>query len=382
MKKLFRVATIAGSLGLLKGQLHFLSSYYDVIAVASGPERLKQVEIEEGVRTVDIPMERKISLWRDCKSLFRLIRLFRKEKPFIVHSITPKAGLLSMIAAKIARVPVRIHTFTGLLFPTSVGIKRTILIITDKITCWCATEIIPEGEGVKRDLITHRITKKPLSVIANGNVNGIDLSYFAPFSFSLENRESKRTELEIKEEDFVFVFVGRLVRDKGINELIVAFRDLNLPKTKLLLVGRYETELDPLKSETMEEIKDNPNIIEVGWQNDVRPYLMISDAMVFPSYREGFPNVVMQAGAMGLPSIVTDINGCNEIVVEGKNGLIIPPRDEGALREAMLTMIQNATLRETMTFQARPMITSRYEQNIVWDALLEEYRLLEAKLRK
>lgn len=382
MKKLFRVATVAGSLGFLKGQLRFLSSYYEVIAVASGPERLKQVEIEEGVRTVNISMERKISLWRDCKSLFRLVHLFRKEKPLIVHSITPKAGLLSMIAAKIARVPIRIHTFTGLLFPTSTGLKRRILMATDRITCWCATKIIPEGEGVKRDLMNCRITKKTLSVVANGNVNGIDLSYFNPTLFSEEFCRTRRSKIELEEHDFVFVFVGRLVGDKGINELINAFCKINRTDTKLLLVGSYEEELDPLQEGTIEEIKNNPNIIEVGWQNDVRPYLMISDVMVFPSYREGFPNVVMQAGAMGLPSIVTDINGCNEIIVEGKNGLIIPPRDENALREAMLTMIKDATLREVMAFQARPMITSRYEQNVVWNALLEEYRLLEDKLIK
>lgn len=373
-KKVFRVATVAGSLGFLKGQLRFLSSYYEVIAVASGSERLKQVEIEEGVRTVNIPMERKISLWRDCKSLFRLVRLFRKEKPFIVHSITPKAGLLSMIAAKIARVPVRIHTFTGLLFPTSVGIKRTILITTDKITCWCATEIIPEGEGVKRDLITHKITKKPLSVIANGNVNGIDLSYFDPSLFSLEYRKAKRKEMGIREDDFVFLFVGRLVRDKGVNELIASFQKMDNANVKLLLVGCYESDLSPLKPETIEEIKNNPNIIEVGWQTDVRPYFVMADIFILPSYREGFPNVVMEAGAMGLFSIVTDINGSNEIIVDGENGFIIPPKSESLLYEVMERVATNREKICSLKEKNRSMIACRYEQKNVWDAVLARYQ--------
>lgn len=251
--------------------------------------------------------------------------------------MTPKAGLLSMLAAKMARVPIRLHTFTGLIFPTRTGLMQKLLIRMDQLLCWAATNIYPEGNGVKQDLIDYKITSKPLKVIANGNVNGIDLNHFDSTVITDEKKRVLRESLNIGEDDFVFIFVGRMVGDKGINELVSAFTQMECQKSKLLLVGSYESELDPLLPEALREIDNNPNIIATGFQSDVRPYFAISDALAFPSYREGFPNVVMQAGAMGLPSIVTDINGCNEIIEEGTNGIIIPPKDVIALKNAMLS---------------------------------------------
>lgn len=205
----------------------------------------------------------------------------------------------------------------------------------DKVLCWHATHIIPEGAGVKQDLLDYKITNKPLEVIANGNVNGIDTTFFNSNAISEQLQQSLRNELGIDSSDFVFVFIGRLVTDKGINELVRAFLSLAIPKCKLLLVGPYETE-DPLQPETLKAIQQNDSILSVGFQHDVRPYLVISDCLVFPSYREGFPNVVMQAGAMGLPSIVTDINGSNEIIIEGLNGTIVPAKNVTALLNAMI----------------------------------------------
>lgn len=191
-----------------------------------------------------------------------------------------------------------------------------------------------------------------------------------------------KNSLEIQAEDFVFVFVGRLVGDKGINELVTAFELFTTYNTqhiapKLLLVGPFESSLDPLHPETLRIMNTNKNIISVGFQKDVRPYLVISDCLVFPSYREGFPNVVMQAGAMGLPSIVTNINGCNEIIVEGENGTIIPVKNVGALSEAMRKMMEDHNFRTQLQQNARPMIVSRYEQQVVWEAILAEYKRLE-----
>ena len=167
-----------------------------------------------------------------------------------------------------------------------------------------------------------------------------------------------------------------MVRDKGINELIHVFIRLYQKNTKirLLLVGPFEKDLDPVLPEVEEQILHHPGITFVGWQPDVRPFLAASDAFVFPSYREGFPNVVMQAGAMGLASIVTDINGCNEIIVDGKNGVIIPSKDEEALYQAMKDFVVHPEKVKQMAANARPMIASRYEQKMVWEALLEEYR--------
>lgn len=361
---------------LLKGQLAFLNKHFSITAVSGSGKNLEEVKIREGVNVYPISMVREISLIKDLFSLIKLYSYFKKEKPLIVHSITPKAGLLSMLAAKFAKVPIRMHTFTGLIFPTRTGLMQNLLIRMDQILCWAATNVYPEGNGVKQDLIDYKITSKPLKILANGNVNGIDLDYFNPTSFSDHEINLLRNKHNINNDDFVFVFVGRLVGDKGINELIEAFEGIDNKNAKLLLVGSFENELDPLEKETLSTIKTNPNIISVGYQTDVRAYFAISDALAFPSYREGFPNVVMQAGAMGLPSIVTDINGCNEIIEEGTNGIIIPPKDVVALKNAMLEMIENKELYNHLKSNAREMITSRYEQRIVWEALLEEYKRL------
>lgn len=375
--KLIRTSTVAMSLDfLLKGQLAFLNEHFEVIAVSGDDEHLKTVAEREQVRTVPLQMQRNISPLKDLLSLWKLYLLFKKEKPQIVHSITPKAGLLSMVAAKMAGVPIRIHTFTGLIFPSKTGFLQKILIQMDRVLCACATHIYPEGEGVKQDLIRYKITSKPLKVIANGNVNGIDTNYFSKEEVSLQQQQVLRSELGIAENDFVFIFVGRLVGDKGINELISAFSQLPTPNSRLLLVGPLESDLDPLKAETLQEIQNNKNIISVGFQSDVRSYYSISDCFVFPSYREGFPNVVLQAGAMGLPSIVTDINGCNEIIVDKENGIIIPAKNSNSLLEAMNKIMRDSQFYLQLQMNARPMIVSRYEQKVVWEGILNEYRSL------
>lgn len=373
--KILRVATVPGSLNTFcKGLLRELQEQdgYEVVAVSSPATVLDEIAEREGVRTVAVPMERHIAPLKDLKSLFGLIRVFRREKPTMVHSMTPKAGLLSMIAAWACRVPVRVHTFTGLVFPTATGLSQKILILTDRITCACATHIVPEGEGVKNDLINYRITKKPLKVLGHGNVRGIDLDHYNPALPEVRSEAEKLRSHSI----FTFIFVGRLVRDKGINELVGAFSQLNTqyPHTRLLLVGPYEEDLDPLEPETVAAIDNNKAIVAVGSQKDVRPWLAASDAFVFPSYREGFPNVVIEAGAMGLPSIVTDINGSREIIIDGDNGIIIPPRQTETLRQAMEIFLTDKDMAKKLSRNARPLIASRYEQSYVRRCLKEYYR--------
>ena len=226
--KIIRTSTVALSLNyLLKGQLAFLNNYYDVVAVSGDDDDLRQVAIREEVCTIAIDMQRSISPLKDLRSLWQLYWLFKKEKPLIVHSITPKAGLLTMLAGYFSGVPIRMHTFTGLIFPTRKGILQKLLIVMDQVLCYCATNIYPEGQGVKNDLIRYKITNKKLEVLANGNVNGIDTSYFDPVLFSNVEKQLLKTTLGIAHEDFVLVFIGRLVGDKGINELIVAFKKLS-----------------------------------------------------------------------------------------------------------------------------------------------------------
>lgn len=367
--KIIRVSTVPVSLNvLLKGQLKMLNEHFNIIGVSSAGDDLDNVREREGIQTAAIEMERHIAPFKDIVSLWKLIKIFRKEKPEIVHSITPKAGLLSMIAAKIAGVPIRIHTFTGLVFPTATGLKKNLLVFTDKLTCKCATDIIPEGNGVKNDLQANNITSKPLDILANGNVNGIDLDYFNP-----EKVQAKKDSSV-----FTFIFIGRIVRDKGICELCLAFKKIisENPCTRLLLVGNFEDELDPLNPEDKEFLLNNKNVYYAGYQNDIRPWLAKADALVFPSYREGFPNVVMQAGAMGLPAIVTDINGCNEIIRENENGVIIPSHNADALYLAMKKFISDKKKTDAMAKNARLLISSRYNQDLVWNALLDKYNKL------
>lgn len=381
MKKILRITTVPISLrNLLKGQPKFMSQYYEVVGVTSPGEEIKDVVNDEGIRVIEVEMTRTISPIKDLASLWKLYKVIKKEKPFIVHSHTPKAGTLGMMAAKLAGVPNRLHTIAGLPLLVATGAKRKLLDFVEKITYACATKIYPNSLGLKDIIIQNGYTKpSKLKVIANGSSNGIDVNHFSIENISEETKTTLREELSISKNDIVFIFVGRLVTDKGINELISAFKKLSTDhqNIKLLLVGTFESELDPLQGSTLNEIENNQNIINVGWQTDVRPYFAISNALAFPSYREGFPNVVMQAGAMSLPSIVTDINGCNEIVKHKINGLIIPPKDENELYLAMLSLIENPNKCKELANASRKMICDNYQRQVIWEALLQEYNDLE-----
>ena len=347
--------------------LQELSREYEVVAVSSPEPELDELAKREGVRTIAVPMERHISIKNDIRSLWQMWRVMEREKPDMVHSMTPKAGLICMVAAWLARVPRRVHTFTGLVWPTASGLKRRILMATDWITCACATHIIPEGEGVKNDLLNHHITRKPIKVLGYGNIRGIDLDHYNPELFKKESHDG-----------FTFVFVGRIVRDKGINELVAAFDRLHREHadTRLVLVGPREDNLDPVSSATLQRIEQGDGIEAVGGQHDVRPFYANADALVFPSYREGFPNVVIEAGAMGLPSIVTDINGAREIIINDENGIIIPPRNEDALYKAMKLFVENPKKVSDLASKARPLIASRYEQKYVRQCLYDFYHAI------
>lgn len=379
--KLFRITTVPISVEKLLGkQLTFMNQFFEVTAISSDKKELEIIGKELGINTFSIEMTRQITPIKDLKSLWEMYRYFRKEKPEIVHTHTPKAGLIGMLAAKLAGVKIRLHTVAGLPLMEEKGIKRKILNLVEKFTYSCAVRVYPNSHGLKNFIIKEKFCKESkLKVIGNGSTNGINTDYFNTENFSEEQKQLLKNELHISEEDFVFIFVGRLVKDKGINELVSAFSQTlqlsNSPTLQLLLVGPLETELDPLLPETLEEIENNPHIISVGYQPDVRPYFAVSDALVFPSYREGFPNVVLQAGAMGLSCIVSDINGCNEIIEEGKNGIIIPPKDENAIHKAMEKLRSDKEYYQNLKKNSRTMIKNRYEQSLIWEAILQEYRL-------
>lgn len=376
MIKLIRAVTVSQSIGFFEAMIPDLQSKgYEVISLSSPGAEIQKLR-QKGVKCIELPMKRRISLSKDIVSLWKLIKVFRKEQPDMIHSMTPKAGLLCMVAAKICRVPVRIHTFTGLVWPTATGLKRKILMATDWITCICATHIIPEGEGVKNDLLSHGITHKHLKVLGYGNVRGIDLKHFDRSSEVMREAE----KIAVKD-SFTFIFVGRIVRDKGINELVAAFTKLQrkYSNIRLVLVGQFEDSLDPISCETKKEIKCNEHIVAVGVQKDVRPWLVSADALVFPSYREGFPNVVIEAGAMGLPSIVTNINGSREIIQDGVNGIIVPSQDEDVLYKAMEKFVTDQPFVSMLASHAREMIATRFEQGFVKQCLLDFYNDVKEK---
>ena len=380
---LIRITTVPLSLEkLLSGQLHFMSSFYNVIAVSSDKERLERYGESEKVAVFPLEMTRKITPLRDVFAVLKLYFFLKKTKPFIVHTHTPKAGIVGMLASKLAGIPHRLHTVAGMPLLEQAGFKRMVLNFVEKLTYSCATKVYPNSFKL-RDIIIKNEYCPPtkLKVLANGSSNGIDTSYFDSTHFSEDQKSSLKQDLGIKSSDFVFIFVGRIVSDKGINELISAFSEIQEYKTdlKLLLVGPYEQELDPLKEETLNQINTNKSIFSVGYQDEVRPYFAISDCLVFPSYREGFPNVVMQAGAMGLPSIVSDINGCNEIIEDTKNGYIIPVRDKEAVKETLIRILDNKEEYSKMQQNAREMIVSRFDQKTMWESILQEYRNFEAK---
>lgn len=378
--KLIRITTIPLSLEkLLEGQLHFMSEFYEVTAISSEKERLEEFGIREEVNTYYIPLTRKITPIQDLVGVIRLVKFLKKNKPDIVHTHTPKAGLIGMVSACITRVPNRLHTVAGLPLMEATGIKRIVLEFVEKVVYKCATNVYPNSEGLYNFIVKSKFVKKnKLKIIGKGSSNGIDTKHFDPSLFLNEDNKDLRLELGIDENDFVYVFVGRLVGDKGINELVEAFCEVQkqCPSSSLLLVGDFETELDPLSNNTIRIIESHSKIFSVGFKKDVRPFLFISNALTFPSYREGFPNVVMQAGAMGLPSIVSNINGCNEIITHNENGLIVERKNVADLVEAMALLASDKTVVDKLCLIARDRIVNLYNRQFIWKEILKEYKSL------
>jgi len=379
MPVLLRITTVPVSLQkLITGQLPYMRSkgFKPVMVSAAGPESKAVVE-EQGAPLIEIGLTRKITPVQDLKALWQFYKLCKKHKPAIVHSHTPKAGIIGMLGAKLAGVPVRLHTVAGLPLMEKQGLTRKVLELVEKVTYACATKVYPNSTVLKKFILRSNFcSPDKVKVIGNGSSNGINTTFFCPTQLDEAKLQGLRAQLGISQDDFVFVFIGRLVNDKGIQELVNAFTRLqeSHPLVKLLLVGQYEQDLDPIEEGVLLEIENNPSILSVGFQHDVRPYLAISHALAFPSYREGFPNVPMQAGCFGLPSIVTNINGCNEIIQHGENGLIVPPKSTNELYKAMLAFISDKESFNYMKAQARQMIVDRYEQTHFWQLLLQEYQ--------
>ncbi|MCA0152992.1 glycosyltransferase family 4 protein [Winogradskyella vincentii] len=382
MNKIIRITTVSSSLkGLLKGQLRFMNSHYEMIGIASDEDQhLKPYEKREGVKTIHVNMTRKITPIKDLISVYQLYKIIKKEKPLIVHTHTPKAGTVGMLAARLAGVKHRLHTIAGLPLVEATGFKRRILNAVEKFTYSCSTLVLPNSFGMKQIILDEGFCKESkLKVIGNGSSNGINTEQFNPETVKKSDIEDLRAKIGISKGDIIFLFVGRIVKDKGIKELVESFNELtkNFNNISLILVGPKEDHLDPLDAKTESVINSNTKIYCMGESNNVKPYYCLCDVFVFPSYREGFPNVVLEAGSMGKPCVVSDINGSNEIIRQNYNGLIVPKKDSKELTEAIRLLITDSNLLNTLAKNARVNIIQKYQRQAIWDELLQLYKSLE-----
>jgi len=375
-KKLIRITTVPISLKiLLNDQLKFMSRHFKVVGISSDEKELLEVTRFEDIRTIPLNMSREITPIKDLISLIKMIIVLIKEKPEIVHTHTPKAGIVGMMAAFICRVPHRLHTVAGLPVMEAVGKKKKLLLFVEKLTYACSTKIYPNSKGLEKYILNNNLTKKEkLKVIGYGSSNGVDTDHFKKTNdVMMTSREIlKKYSLE---NQFVFCFVGRIVKDKGVNELLSSFDKLSkiFSDVKLLLVGNQEEELDPISDTSKKILIENKNIINIGFQNDIRPFLSSSNCFVFPTYREGFPNVVLQACSMELPCIVTNINGCNEIIEHDKNGLIVEPKNKNELYNAMKIFLDDKKLSNKLSLNIREDIITKYDRKQFFEYLLNEY---------
>lgn len=376
-EKIIRITTVSGSfVNLLKGQLKNLSDTYEMIGVTSPGKHIDSITEYEKVQFIPLEMSRRITPIKDLMAIIKLFFILKKLKPKIVHTHTPKAGLVGISAAWLANVPIRIHTIAGLPLLEIEGVKQNILLLVEKVTYKLATKIYPNSFGIKNIILEKKLTdSSKLKVLGNGSSNGIDTSFFNPENYDDKDNDLLKRGLGVSKNDFVYLYVGRIVADKGINELVKAFDELCHEKDNisLVLVGSYEENLDPLKQDTKELIKTNSKIFTPGYKKDVRPYFAMANVFTFPSYREGFPNVVLQASSMNLLSIVTNINGCNEIIDPKRNGYIIEPKDKDGLKEAMLEVYLNFKNKD-LIMNERKYIQQNFEREYFWKILRAEYK--------
>jgi glycosyltransferase involved in cell wall biosynthesis len=378
-KKIIRVTTIPVSIKiLLKGQLKFINQYFDVFGVSSEGKELDDVARDEGVRTVPLNMSRQFTPLRDLVSLMKMILLFRKESPDIVHSHTPKAGIVAMLAAFLCNVPNRLHTVAGLPVMNKVGLVRIILLAVEWLTCKCATKIYPNSKGLEAFLTdVVNVSPNKLKVLGSGSSNGVDTRYFNLTPDLQESSKMFKTKYGL-DDCFVFTFIGRIVKDKGIEELIDAYSKLSseVENVRLVIVGREEPLTDPISSHSQVILKNNPGIVCTGFMDDIRPSLGASDCLILASYREGFPNVVMQAACVNIPSIVSNINGCNEIIQDGSNGLVVEPKSADDLYYAMKKLETNRGLLSDLAAKSRDSVVEKYDREKFQKIILAEYQSL------
>jgi glycosyltransferase involved in cell wall biosynthesis len=326
-------------------------------------------------------MGRRITPARDLLALARLYRLFRRLRPEIVHAHTPKGGLLGTLAARLARVPICVYHIRGLPFMGAAGARRALLTCTERLACAMADRVLCVSHSIRDVAIAHRVCPAgKVGVLLNGSGNGVDaLGRFDP-DRSRDARAATRDAYRIPHDAVVLGFVGRIVRDKGIVELIEAWRSLRdeFPNLHLLLVGFFEP-YDPLPPAVERAIHADPRIHLTGRQADTPSLYAAMDVVVLPTYREGLPNVPLEAASMRLPVVATDIPGCTDAIAHGRTGTLVPPRDAGALAKAIAAYVRRPEMRLAHGLAGREHMLAQFLRERIWEALRIEYvRLLEA----
>jgi glycosyltransferase involved in cell wall biosynthesis len=379
--KLIRITTVPMALKyLLPGQMHFMQQNgFEVVMISADGKELQDVITNEKCRHILVQMTRKITPWQDIKCLWELIKIFKKEKPNIVHTHTPKAGLLGMLAAKLSGVKVRIHTVAGLPLMVETGFKYRLLKFIEKITYACATNVWPNSNSLLQFIQQRKLTStKKLSIIGKGSTNGINVNRFNKEVLDEKILQEVKASFNYQEKSIYLLCIGRLVKDKGIPELINTFvqlqhKYLNL---KLVLVGQFENDLDPLPETTLHQIKHNGDIKHIEWTDYVEYYMAVASYFVFPSHREGFPNVLLQAGAMQLPIICSTIEGNIDIVTHQQTGLLFEKRNEQQIQQQIEFALANKDAMQKMTATLHQIVQNDYRRENIWQNVLEQYKTL------
>lgn len=381
-KTLIRITTVPMAFKvLLAGQPKFMSENgFNVIMISADGKEVEDLKKEEGCKHIIVPMTRRITPFQDIVSFFKLRRVIKKYQPDIVHTHTPKAGLLGMLAARSAGVKIRIHTVGGLPLIIETGFKRWLLMLTEKLTYLGATEVWPNSRSMMNFIIDKKLAKaQKLAVIDNGSTNGIDLKKFSKQNLNEEIKKKIKDSLP-QLNGLKILCVGRMVKDKGIEELVTVFEKLQQHyPLQLILIGPFEPHLDPLSSQTLDTIINNAAITHISWSDSIEYYMALSDIFIHPSHREGFPNVILQAGAMHLPVICSNIPGNADIIQNEKTGLMFEVKNEDDLYTKLKFAIENKERTEKIAHALFEEVTQLYNRKRIHEVILNTYNLLLQK---
>src|SRR5690554_410531 len=374
--KVVHMVTVAESVGLMKGQLGYLKNAgFDVIVISSPGERLYRAGWEENVNIKAIKMERTISPFKDLISLFKILGFFAELKPQICNAGTPKAGLLGMIAAWFTRVPFRIYTIRGLAFEGESGFKRKLLMFTEKVACACAHKVICISPSIEKVALNLKLTTKDEAIVfGEGSSNGLQLEKYEYNEIIDRKVKEIKNKYCLEAYGFIVGYVGRINNSKGIKELIEAFEILQkeYPNIALLLVGRKEKK-DPIDEKVEEKIANNPNIFEIGHVSDPIPYYYVMDILAFPTYREGFGNVSIEAQATGTPVVTTNVTGAVDTIINNETGILVAVKDVTGLKNAIEKFIKNPKLIREMGKKGKERAFEKFDSRIIWESLERLY---------